>query len=86
MPLEYEAVDKIGPYEKTHIILYQDRKSTPEKSDGYVSIHILIPRGEGYQRVVVSHRKLDTRGNPNGRQNANPLLDTWVYEFELSYR
>ena len=49
---------------------------TPEDDDNYVNTSIMLPRGNKFSRgrVIVSKRYAD--GNPTGRANANPILDT----------
>ena len=45
-------------------------------------MNVPLPRGEGYQQSTISHRKRNI-GKIIGRRNANPLLDTCVYEAEF---
>ena len=44
----------------------------------------MLPRGSNFSRGRVIGRKRDTDGNPTGRANANPILDTREYEVEFS--
>ena len=43
---------------------------------------MLLPRGEGYQRAMVSHQIQYVYSHPIGYRNSNPLLDTCVYKAE----
>jgi len=61
----------------------QDDEPTPEEADEYLTMQVLLPRGDGYQRATVAHRKRDADGNPIGIRNNNPILDTRVYEVEF---
>jgi hypothetical protein len=57
---------------------------TPEIGDNYLSADILIPRGGSMAKGRVKSRKRDADGNPIGRADANPILDTreYIVEFE----
>ena len=46
-------------------------------------MHVLLPRGEGVEHGKVIGRKCDQDGRPVGNSNANPLLNTRVYEVEF---
>lgn len=48
--------------------------------DKYISAQVLLPKGDGLVSGKVIKRKRDDNGNPVGRSNQNPLLDTRVYE------
>ena len=45
--------------------------------------HMLLPRGEGVEHGKVIGRKRDQDSHPIGHSNANPLLNTRVYEVEF---
>eukprot|EP01082_Thalassiosira_pseudonana_P011160 g10259.t1 g10259 contig4:1534300-1534839(+) len=53
---------------------------TPENGDEYVNAEVMLPRGNAMQRGRVVKRNLDDDGNIVGTANANPILDTRVYE------
>ena len=91
---EYEA--ELLPYEDVAAIQMGDHKvepeaampdrddePTPEEMDEYVQMQVLLPRGEGCQRAVVTHRKRDAEGNMTGQRSNNPFLDTRVYGAEF---
>ena len=61
-----------------------DLEVTPEIGDNYLSAEISIPRGGNMVIGRVKSRKRDADGNPIGRADANPILDTreYIVEFE----
>jgi hypothetical protein len=58
---------------------------TPEAGDNYVGARLLLPRGgdEGMAQGKVTKRARDNTGNPVGRANDNPILDTREYIVEF---
>jgi len=60
-----------------------DEEPTPEAGDNLVSAQVLLPRGDTLARGRVKCRKRDAHGNPTGRANANPILDTRSYLVEF---
>ena len=54
-----------------------------ESFDKLLSVHVLLPRGEGVEHGQVIGRKCDQDGCPIGQSNANPLMNTRVYEVEF---
>ena len=56
---------------------------TPETGDNYVNTEISISKGGSLARGRVTSRKRDADGNPTGRANDNPVLDTRVYNVEF---
>ena len=56
---------------------------TPEAYDQYLAAQVLLPRGDSLERAVVKRRNKDDDGNPVGRRDANPILDTREYEVEF---
>lgn len=56
---------------------------TPEALDEYLSAELRLPHGGDYAHARVTGRKRDSEGNPIGLRNANPILDTRVYEVEF---
>ena len=53
---------------------------TPEMGDSYLNAEISVSKGGSLARGRVTGRKRDADGNPMGRSNPNPILDTRVYE------
>jgi hypothetical protein len=53
-----------------------DLEVMPEIGDNYLSAEISIPRGGSMVKGRVKSRKRDADGNPIGRADANPILDT----------
>ena len=51
--------------------------------DAYISAQVMLPRGDRMEMANVRKRKRDDNGNPIGRHNANPILDTRMYEVEF---
>ena len=58
----------------------QDDAPTPEELYEFFGMEFLLPRGDGYQRVTVSHRKQSDYGEIICRRNANLILYTRIYE------
>jgi hypothetical protein len=56
---------------------------TPEAGDDYVNADISLPKGGSMARGRVIRRKRDVDGNSTGRANANPILDTRIYDVEF---
>ena len=54
-----------------------------ESFDKLLSAHVLLPRGEEVEHGKVIGRKCDQDSCPVGYSNANPLLNTRVYEVEF---
>ena len=57
---------------------------TPEADDNYVGAQLMLPRGDSMAQGRVVKRLCDNDGNPVGRANDNPILDTrnYVVEFD----
>ena len=55
----------------------------PEGYDGYISAQVLLPKGDEFRVGTVVRRRNDDNGNPIGRSNENPILDTREYEVEF---
>jgi len=51
--------------------------------DRYISARVHLPQGDNYVYGTVKRRKRDSDGNLIGTSNANPLLDTAIYEVEF---
>ena len=56
---------------------------TPEANDNLVNTSIMLPRGDKESRGRVVSRKRDADGQPIGRANTNPILDTREYLIEF---
>ena len=56
---------------------------TPEGYDEYLTAEVLLPNMGTMSKAKVTGRKRDADGNPLGRRNANPILDTREYEVEF---
>jgi hypothetical protein len=57
-----------------------DEWYSPEHYDQYLTASVLMDRGGDAMLGTVKTRKRDSEGNPVGRSNTNPLLDTREYE------
>ena len=57
---------------------------TPEAGDNYVGARLRLPCGDREAMGRVAKRARDNDGNPIGRANQNPILDTreYIVEFE----
>lgn len=63
---------------ETYVTIHQ------EAYDQYISAEVLLPKdGQEVLGQVVA-RKRDADGNPIGRGNSNPILDTRLYEVKFS--
>ena len=58
----------------------QDDAPTPEEGDKYIGMEVLIPRGYRYQCTIVAQMKQNFDGELIVIHNANPKLDTRLYE------
>jgi hypothetical protein len=56
---------------------------TPEAYDEYLTAEVLLPNMGTMTKAKVTGRKRDADGNPVGRRNANPILDSREYEVEF---
>ena len=63
--------------------LKEEQDPTPEYGDVYLNAEVLFSLGGEMQRGIVRKRKRDVDGNPMGRENQNPILDTRLYEVEF---
>jgi hypothetical protein len=55
---------------------YGDAEITPEIGDNYLSSELMLPKGGVMVKGRVTACKRDQDGNPVGRANGNPILDT----------
>jgi hypothetical protein len=58
---------------------YGDAEITPEIKDNYLSAELMLPKGGMMVKSHVIARKRDRDGNPVGRANDSPILDTSLY-------
>ena len=58
--------------------------STPEEGDEYISMEVLITRGDGYQHSALYQRKGGVYGELVGLFKANPILYNRAYLDVLS--
>jgi hypothetical protein len=58
---------------------YGDAEITPEIRDNYLSAELMLSKGGVMVKGRVTARKRDWDGNPVGRANYNPILDTRSY-------
>jgi hypothetical protein len=56
---------------------------TPEAYDEYLTAELLLPNMGTVTEAKVVGRKRDKDGNPIGKRNTNPILDTREYEVEF---
>jgi hypothetical protein len=85
---DFPAVDSTPEYEPFEGIVNTDSdlepdqeylEVTPEAHDNYVGIELLLPKRGTMSRGCVTTWKRDADGNPKGRANENPILDTREY-------
>ena len=62
----------------------EELDATPEVGDSYVNTEVMLSRGDRMARGKVVRRKRDAEGNPIGRANNNPILDTRQYEVQFA--
>ncbi len=58
---------------------YGDAEVMPKTGDNYLSTELMLPKGGVFVKGHVTARKRDWDGNPVGRANDNPILDTISY-------
>jgi hypothetical protein len=71
------------PVEDEESMPEADEWYSPEAYDQYLTASVLMDRGGDTMLGTVKNRKRDSEGNPVGRSNMNPLLDTREYEVEF---
>ena len=81
--LQYDPYDEESGNAKTFPMLEEEPEVTPKLGDQYVNAEILLPRGDKMARDQVVCLKHDANGNPIGRSNQNPILNTRLYEVEF---
>jgi hypothetical protein len=75
-PTYYDDTDATDPE-------YGDAEVTPETGDNYLSAELMLPKGGVLVKGRVTACKRDRDGNPVGRANDNPILDTSSYIIEF---
>ena len=83
LPIDDEGIKNNSCADKGHAIPDQDDEPTPEQTDQFTKMNVLLPRGEVYKRATILHSKRNRSGETIGRRNANPFLDTRVHESEF---
>jgi hypothetical protein len=58
---------------------HTDLEVTPEVGNNYIGVDLLFPKGGTMSRGRVTAQKRDADGNPKGRANSNPILDSREY-------
>ncbi len=58
---------------------HADLPVTPEVGDNYIGADLLFPKGGTMTKGHVMAQKRAAEGNPKGRANPNPILDTCEY-------
>jgi hypothetical protein len=78
---EYEAYEDD---DKHHERMPDMDNFDPETYDDYILAQVQLPRDDEHKLGTVIRRAKDGDDNPIGKQNRNSLLDTRIYEVELS--
>jgi hypothetical protein len=81
--LDEEETNNSQPFEPEAAMPEAD-DYTEEAFDKYITAQVLLPKGDSFQTGQVKRRKRDHNGDPTGRADSNPILDTRVYEVEFS--
>jgi hypothetical protein len=76
--------DPDEPYESDAAQDEDDEYPDQESYDRYITVQVLLPQGDTFDKGTVLHRKRDAKGNNIGRSHHNPILDTRVYEVPFS--
>jgi hypothetical protein len=71
-PTYYDDTNAMNPE-------YGDAEVMPKIGDNYLSATLMLPKGGVLVKGPVTSRKRDRDGNPVGRANDNPILDTRSY-------
>ena len=58
---------------------HADLMVTPEVGDNYIGVDLLFPKGGSMTKGHITAQKRDADGNPKGRANPNPILNTREY-------
>jgi hypothetical protein len=76
---EYEFFGDVGDADSDPDHDHGNLPVTPEVGNNYIGVDLLFPKGGTMTRGRVTARKMDADGNPKGRANTNPILDTCQY-------
>ncbi len=76
---EYDLFGDIGDANADPDPDLADLNVTPEVGDNYIGVDLLFPKGGIMTKGRVKARKRDAGGNPKGRANPNPILNTREY-------
>ena len=76
---KYELFGNVGDADFDLDPDHNDLKVTPEAGDNYDGVDLLFPKGGTMTKGRATAQKRDTDGNPKGRANPNPILDTCEY-------
>jgi hypothetical protein len=84
LPQDFPAVDLTpdpSNFDDTNAMdpEYGDAEITPEIGDNYLSAELMLPKGNVMVKSCVTVRKRDRDGNPVGRADDNPILNTRSY-------
>ncbi len=58
---------------------HADLEVTSEVGNNYIGVDLLFPKGGTMTKGPATARKRDADGNPKGRANSNPIIDTHEY-------
>jgi hypothetical protein len=78
-----EAYEPIQPNEEALPELEEADELQHEAFDRYITARVCVPQGDAMSYGTVVRRKRDRDGELLGRSNANPILDTSLYEVEF---
>ena len=78
-----DELDQFTPYEPEAEMPEAD-DFDDESFDEYLSARIILPKGDKYEKATVVRRKRDIHGNPMGKSDTNPKMDTRMYEVQFS--
>lgn len=76
--------DGIDPNDETRMIDEDHLIYSPDAYDPYIGVEILLPEGGDQVRATVPKRVKGNDGQPIGKSNTNPILDSRLYEVEYS--
>jgi hypothetical protein len=76
---KYDLFGDIGDADSDPDPDQADLKVTPEVGNNYIGVDLLFPKGRTMTKGRVTARKRVADGNPKGRANPNPILDTREY-------
>ena len=81
---EYEAYDDDEPKDEAYEPdVFQRLEHDAEVFDGYILSQVRLPRGDDFMLGTVKNRVKDHNDDPVGLSNANPILDSRLYDVEF---